>query len=395
MKHLLSAACILALVIGLASMTSEPTTAQTNGGGVPTFDWDPLFYQNLPNRWTTGQVGGISVDDRDHTWIAHRPASVSPGERSASLNPPAARCCTPAPPVLEFDQNGRFVRAFGGPSDAYEWPTTEHGVYADHKGNVWVAGNGKGDNHILKFTNTGTFVMQIGRRNQAKGSNDTANVHGAASMVVFPKTNELFVADGYTNHRVIVFDADTGAYKRHWGAYGKPPDDTYKFPPRPQLIVGPPQPQFHNPVHSVVVSNDGLVYVGDRSNNRIQVFKLDGSFVREVYVNRDTLQNEGTVHNFALSRDPQQRYLFVADGSNKVLMTLDRATMTLLSSFGGQGGHNARQFFHLHSLASQPDSKGNLYVGEVNEGMRFYRLRYTGLGKPQNPGYAAITSPGT
>jgi DNA-binding beta-propeller fold protein YncE len=333
------------------------------------------------------------VDDRDHTWIAHRPATVSPGERSASLNPPAARCCTPAPPIIEFDQNGRFVRAFGGASDQYEWPTGEHGVYADQKGNIWVAGNGKGDNHILKFTNTGTFLMQIGKRNQSKGSNDTANVYGAASMVVSPKTNELFVADGYTNHRVVVFDADTGAYKRHWGAYGKPPDDTHKFPPRAQLIVGPPQPQFHNPVHAVVVSNDGLVYVGDRSNNRIQVFKIDGSFVREVYVNRDTLQNEGTVHNFALSRDPQQRYLFVADGSNKVLMTLDRASLTLLSSFGGQGGHNARQFFHLHSLASQPDSKGNLYIGEVNEGMRYYRLRYTGLGKPQNPGYAAITTP--
>lgn len=379
--------------MAVALGTLERPVAQTNGGGVPTFDWDPLFFQDLPNRWTTGQVGGISVDDRDHTWIAHRPASIAPTMRTAADNPRAARCCTPAPPILEFDQNGTFVRAFGGPSDRYEWPTTEHGVYADQKGNVWVAGNGKGDNHILKFTNTGTFVMQIGRRNQAKGSNDTANVHGAAAMVVHPKTNELFVADGYTNRRVIVFDADTGAYKRHWGAYGRPPDDAYKIPPRPQLIVGPPQASFANPVHAIVVSNDGLVYVGDRSNNRIQVFKLDGSFVREVFINRDTLQNEGTVHNFALSRDPQQRYLFVADGSNKALLTLDRASMTLLSTFGGQGGHNARQFFHLHSLASQPDSKGNLYIGEVNDGQRYYRLRNTGLGRPQNPGYSAVTAP--
>ena len=159
------------------------------------------------------------------------------------------------------------------PADGYEWPTTEHGVYADHKGNIWVAGNGKGDNQILKFTNTGKFLLQIGKRNQSKGSNDTANVYGAASMVVYPKTNELFVADGYTNRRVIVYDADTGAYKRHWGAYGKPPDDSYKFPERAQLIVGPPSPSFGNPVHSVVVSNDDMVYVGDRSNNRIQVFR--------------------------------------------------------------------------------------------------------------------------
>ena len=392
MKQLLPASCVLALVMGVASMTFERAEAQSNGG-VPNFDWDPLFFQDLPNRWTTGQVGGISVDSQDHTWIAHRPASITPTIRTAALTPPAARCCTPAPPILEFDQNGRFVKAFGGPADEYEWPTTEHGVYADHKGNIWIAGNGKGDNHILKFSNTGKFLLQIGKRNQAKGSNDTANVHGAAAMVVYPKTNELFVADGYTNRRVIVFDAETGAYKRHWGAYGKPPDDTVKIPERPLLISGPPQPSFANPVHAIVVANDGTVYVGDRSNNRIQVFRLDGTFVREVFVNRDTLQNEGTVHNFALSRDAQQRYLFVADGSNKVLMTLDRASLTLLSAFGGQSGHNARQFFHLHSLASQPDSKGNLYIGEVNEGQRYYRLRYTGLGKPQNPGYAAITAP--
>jgi hypothetical protein len=388
MKHLLSAGWILAIAVS----TFTGAWAQSNDG-VPNFDWDPLFFQDLPNRWTTGQVGGISVDNQDHTWIAHRPASITATIRTAVLNPPAARCCTPAPPIIEFDQNGRFVRAFGGPSDRYEWPTTEHGVYADHKGNVWVAGNGKGDNHILKFSNTGEFRLQIGKRNQSKGSSDTANVYGAAAMVVFPKTNELFVADGYTNRRVVVFDADTGAYKRHWGAYGKPPDDTYKFPERPQLISGPPPPVFNNPVHGVVVSNDGLVYVGDRANNRMQVFHLDGTFVREVFINRNTLRNEGTVYNFALSRDPQQRYLFLADGSNMVLLTLDRASLTLLSAFGGQGGHNARQFFHLHSLAAQPDSKGNLYIGEVNEGQRYYRLRYTGLGKPQNPGYAIVTAP--
>lgn len=385
-------ACALILAVGLGSAMFEKT-AQAQAAGVPNFDWDPLFFQDLPNRWTTGQVGGISVDHQDHIWIAHRPATVAPGERSASLNPSAARCCTPAPPIIEFDQNGRFVKAFGGPGEGYEWPTTEHGVYADDKGNIWVAGNGKGDNHILKFTSTGKFLLQIGKRNQSKGSHDTANVYGAASMVVYPKTNELFVADGYTNRRVIVYDADTGAYKRHWGAYGKPPDDTFTFPPRAQSIVGPPSRSFATPVHAVIVSSDGMVYVADRSNNRIQVFRLDGTFVREVFVNRDTLQNEGTVHNFSLSRDPQQRYLFVADGSNKALLVLDRATLALLSTFGGQGGHNARQFFHLHSLASQPDSQGNLYVGEVNEGQRYYRLRYTGLGKPQNPGYATVAAP--
>jgi hypothetical protein len=382
------AVSVVALIVGLTSARIT-TVAQTEG--VPNFDWDPLFFQDLPNRWTTGQLPGISVDSRDHIWVIHRPATIAPTMQTASVSPRAARCCVPAPPILEFDPNGKFLQAFGGPGTGYEWPANEHGIYADARGNVWVAGNGKGDNHILKFTNTGKFLLQIGRSGQSKGSNDTANVNGAAAMVVHPATNELFVADGYTNRRVIVYDADSGAYKRHWGAYGKPPDDTFKFPARAQLIAGPPPTSFSNPVHAVVVSNDGMVYVGDRSNNRIQVFRIDGTFVTEVFVNRDTLQNEGTVHNFTLSRDPQQRYLFVADGSNKAVLVLERRTLTLLSSFGGQGGHNARQFFHLHSLSSQPDSQGNLYVGEVNEGQRYYRLRYTGLGKPQNPGYATVS----
>jgi hypothetical protein len=376
--------------IGLALVvTGLPTQAQT--ATVPNFEMDPLFFQNLPNRWTTGQVGGVSVDNQDHIWILHRPSTVAEGERSAALNPPAALCCIPAPPILEFDPNGRLLKAWGGPGEGYEWPTTEHGITVDDKNNVWVAGNGKGDHIALKFSAAGKFLLQIGKKNQSTGSNDTANLNGPAQIFVYRKTNEVFVADGYTNRRVIVFDADTGAYKRHWGGYGKRPDDSIKFPPRPELIQGPPSQSFSTPVHSVVVSNDDLVYVADRSNNRLQVFRLDGTFVREVFVNRNTLQAEGTVHTFALSRDPAQRYLYVADGSNKAIHILDRQTLTLLDSVGGHGGHNAREFFHLHSLAAQPDSKGNLFVGEVNDGQRYYRLRYTGMGKPANPGYSKIT----
>lgn len=362
-------------------------------GSVPHFEVDPLFFQNLPNRWTTGMVGGIAVDDQDHVWVLHRPASISDGERSAAMNPPQALCCIPAPPVLEFDANGRLLNAWGGPGENYEWPTTEHGITIDYKNNVWIAGNGKGDHVAIKFTRLGKMLLQIGKRNQGKGSNDTANLGGPAGIFVYPRTNEVFVADGYGNRRIIVFDADTGAYKRHWGAYGKLPDDTYKFPARALLVQGPPPQSFNTPVHGVVVSSDDLVYVADRGNNRIQVFRLDGTFVREVFVNRTTLQSEGTVHNFALSRDPAQRYLYVADGSNKAIHILDRRTLTLLDSVGGRGGHNAREFFHLHSLASQPDSKGNLYVGEVNQGQRYYRIRFAGVGLPVNPGYSTVTTP--
>lgn len=384
---------VLALVVtlGLAPYVLDRTASAQAGGRVPNFAPDPLFFKNLPNRWTTGAVGGIAVGANDHVWIIHRPATIGEGEKSAAKNPPEARCCTPAPPVVEFDQNGNFVRAWGGPGEGYQWPESEHGITVDYKNNIWVAGNGKGDNHALKFTNDGKFLVQIGRKGASKGSNDTENVFGAASLFVYPKTNEVFIADGYTNRRVIVFDADTGTYKRHWGAYGKPPDDGYKFPARAQYTQGPAPTSFNPPVHSVVVANDDTVYVADRSNNRFQVFTLDGKFLREVFVNRNTLQDEGTVHNFAFSRDPAQKYLYVADGTNKSIHILDRKTLTLLDDIGGHGGHNAREFYHLHSLASSPDSKGNLYIGEVNVGQRYYRWVFTGMGKPENPGYSTVS----
>jgi len=221
--------------------------------------------------------------------------------------------------------------------------------------------------------------MQIGHAGKNSGSNDTENLGGPASLFLYPKTNELFVADGYFNHRVVVFDATTGKYKRHWGAYGKPPDDSYKFPPRAQLIQGPPPPQFNNPVHGVIVSNDDLVYVADRTNNRLQVFRLDGTFVKEAFIARNTLQQEGTAYTFAMSRDPDQAFLYVVDGSNKAIRVLNRKTLEIVSSIGGHAGHNAREFFHVHSMAGT-DSKGNLFLGEVNDGQRYYKYRYTGMG---------------
>ena len=269
--------------------------------------------------------------------------------------------------------------------------TWHHGGLQDP--NVWVAGNGKGDHIALKFSAAGKFLMQLGKKIQSQGSNDTANLNGPAGIVVYQKTNEVFVADGYTNRRVIVFDADSGAYKRHWGAYGKRPDDAFKVPARAQLLQGPPLQSFSTPVHAVIVSNDDLVYVADRSNNRLQVFKLDGAFVREVFVNRNTLQNEGTVHAFALSRDPAQQYLYVADGSNKAIHILDRRTLTLLDSFGGHGGHNAGRSSTCTASRRSRTRRGRLYVGEVNQGQRSCRMRFTGMSAPENPGYSTVTPP--
>jgi DNA-binding beta-propeller fold protein YncE len=363
--------CTMALLE--RSVTTQASKQQT-----PLFEPDPLWSRALPNKWVTGQVGGVAVDSHDNVWVFHREATIPDGEKAASLTPPQAECCIPAPAVLEFDRNGIFLQAWGGPGAGYEWPATQHGIFVDHKDNVWLSGSAKEDNQILKFTNKGKFLMQIGHSGKNRGSNDTSNLGGPAGLFVYPKTNELFVADGYFNHRVIVFDADTGAYKRHWGAYGKKPEDDYKFPSRAQLVQGPPPPQFNNPVHSVVVSNDDLVYVADRTNNRLQVFKLDGTFIKEIFIARNTLQAEGTVHHFAMSPDKDQKFLYVLDGSNKAIRILNRQTLEIVANIGGHAGHNAREFFHAHSFAA--DSKGNLFIGEVNNGQRYYKYAFKGMG---------------
>jgi DNA-binding beta-propeller fold protein YncE len=378
-RALLGAGLGLVVTIGGAlALRERPATAQAGRQQVPLFEPDPLWSQALPNKWVTGAIGGIAVDSHDNVWVFHREASIPDGEKAASLTPPQAECCIPAPAVLEFDPNGRFLQAWGGPGQGYEWPTTQHGILVDDKDNVWLSGSAKEDNQVLKFTRTGKFLMQIGHAGKNKGSNDTENVGGPAGLFLNQQTNELFVADGYFNHRVIVFDAATGAYKRHWGAYGKKPEDAYAFPPRAQLIQGPPPPQFNNPVHAVLVSNDGLVYVADRTNNRLQVFRLDGTFIKEVFISKNTLQAEGTVHGFAMSPDRDQKFLYVMDGSNKAVRVLNRQTMEIVSTIGGHAGHNAREFFHAHSIAA--DSKGNLFIGEVNNGQRYYKYAFKGMG---------------
>ena len=278
---------------------------------VPRFEVDPTWPQPLPNQWIIGAVAGVAVDARDHVWVVHRPSTLQPNELRSEW--------TAAPPVLEFDQAGRVVSAWGGPGDGYEWPELEHGIFVDATDHVWLGGGGQRDAQVLKFTREGAFRLQIGRQGRNGGSNDTANLGGAANMVVDEDANELYVADGYVNHRVIVFDATTGAYKRHWGAYGRRPDDGYfealgeVLPPPFSGAVqherapsqydpaGPPPPQFRI-VHAVRIARDGLVYVCDRTNDRIQVFRKDGTFVREVFIARHTL-GSGSAWDVGFSTD--------------------------------------------------------------------------------------------
>jgi DNA-binding beta-propeller fold protein YncE len=345
--------------------------APTAADDVPRFQVDPSWPKTLPNNWILGQASGVAVDDRDHVFVLHRPRSLTDDEKAATFKPPRTKCCVPAPPVLEFDPDGRVVRAWGGPGPGYDWPENEHGINVDHKGFVWIGGNGPRDGQILKFTREGKFVLQIGRPGAQTDSNDLTRLGRPADTEVDPQTNEVYVADGYQNHRVIVFDAETGAYKRHWGAYGgKPTDD--KLPPYDP--AAPPAKQFGNPVHCVKVARDGLVYICDRAHNRIHVFRKDGTFVKELIVARETLA-QGSVWDLELWIDAKQTFLLNADGANNEVRTLVRESGAVVGVFG-RNGRNAGEFHWVHNLAV--DSKGNIYTTEVDTGKRAQKFRYVG-----------------
>ena len=360
---------LLAAAIAMPIVLQRPASA---AGSVPKFEVDPYWPKPLPNNWQLGGIGGIFVDSHDNIWVANRSRSLQANDKYAASNPPEADCCAPAPSVLEFDIAGNLLQAWGGPGPGYEWPDTEHGMFVDYKENVWIAGNGAKDTQILKFTNKGKFLLQIGHHGKTGGSNDTENLGRPAAIAVYPKTNEVFVADGYGNRRVIVYDADTGAYKRHWGAYGNKPDDKAS---NARTFEGRGPEQFNTP-HGIAISNDGLVYVGDRRNNRIQVFRPDGAFVQEGYVERKTLAEEGTTFDIGFSPDKQQRFIYVPDGVNKRVQILDRSRLEVVGWFGGHGGHGTGQFFHIHNLSV--DSKGNIYLGE-SFGQRVLRWSYKGM----------------
>ena len=383
---------VVGLTLGIGQLLFERSAAAQGAKAQWTiFQVDPLWPKPLPNRWLLGSTIGVAVDSQDHVWIIHRPATLQPNEIRSSWKG--------APPVLEFDQAGNLVSSWGGPGQGYEWPQSEHGIFIDHKDNVWIAGNGGRDSQILKFTKQGKFLLQIGHQGAKHDSNDTENLGSPANMTVDPQTNEVYVADGYGNHRVIVFDADTGKYKRHWGAYGKKPDDHYFDAENAAIAAArqaargrgapapaaedtsgynpnkPPDTQFRI-VHAVRIAKDGLVYVADRTNDRIQVFRKDGTFVKEGWIAKKTL-GSGSVWDIGFSIDPAQRFIYNPDGNNETIWELLRDSLDIVGSFGS-GGHFAGQFSGPHSLAV--DSKGNVYITETYEGKRIQRFLNKGLG---------------
>jgi NHL repeat-containing protein len=370
---------------GLAAAIVIAASA-AHGAEVPKFEVDPFWPKPLPNNWAIGQVAGVAVDAQDHVWIMQRPRSLSRNEKVAALDPPAGKCCVPAPPVIEFDPDGNVVQAWGGPGQGYDWPEQEHGMRVDDQGFVWFGGNGKRDGAILKFTRDGKFVMQIGHAGPRKGDNDSTQLGQPADIWFDTPANEVFVADGYGNHRVIVFDATTGAYKRHWGAYGKrPADETNITSSDPGSAHAPYDPKaplgiaFNNPVHCVKIANDGLVYVCDRTNDRLQVFHKDGSFVREWTYLKET-RASGSVWDLYLWPDRAQSFFVMVDGTNNEMRVVRREDGEVVGTYG-RFGHNAGQFYGVHNVAI--DSHGNVFTTEVFEGKRIQKWKVTS-GAPQN-----------
>ena len=352
-------------------------TAAALAQPAPVYKVDPSWPKVLPKNWIIGQVGGMAIDKDDHIWVFQRPRSLTVDEASAVQSPPTAECCAPAPSVLEFDKSGNLLKSWGGPGYVPDWPAQEHGIAVDEAGNVWLSGNSAetkdspADRVILKFSNDGKFLMKIGRSVKGPDNNqETSYVSRVAAMVVDEDAHELYAADGYGNRRVIVYDSNTGAFKRGWGAYGIPLSEISNAEQPPYNPANPPAKQFLGPVHCLRISADGLVYVCDRTSDRIQVFTKQGKFVKEFLVNPKTLGN-GSTWTLSFSHDPQQKHLLVGDGRNNVIWILNRDDGKVVGSFG-RNGRNAGEFHWVHQAVM--DSDGNLYTGEVDTGKRLQKF---------------------
>lgn len=351
-----------------AQVADVATRARAVAAGAPDYKVDPAWPKQLPNNWILGQVGGVAVDRYNNIWVLQRPRSNTVDELGAAQTPPRSECCIAAPPVLQFDPEGNLLQAWGGNGAGYDWPQSEHGIWVDGDNNVWVGGNAATDRQVIKFTSTGRFLMQIGHPSSDPLDSSRTDILGQVAQIhVDDAAHEVYLADGYGNKRVIVYDSQSGQFKRMWGAYGNVPNDANPGPYTPNQA---PAAQFRNPVHCVKLSVDNLVYVCDRVNNRIQVFTKSGSFVKEFFVSTATLGN-GSVWDLDFSTDRLQRYLVVIDGENNVIWTLDRRSGGLVDK-QGHNGRNAGQFHWVHQFAT--DKRGNIYTGEVDTAKRLQKF---------------------
>ncbi len=369
------AAALVALGIGQSKL-QEPTIAASNDTMAPAFQVDPLWPKPLPNHWITGNTIGVDVDDRDHIFTVHRNTeNMFGGRTEIGLALGVAECCTPAPPILEYDIEGNLINAWGGPVEGapYQWPESNHGIEVAANGDVWIGGNGGPDSHVLVFSRDGDYIRTVGVPGEEFDSNSTTAFGRVAEIAIDEEAGEAYFADGYVNKRVAVVDVATGAFKRYWGAYGSSTvdddaDDTY--------TPGEPGPDvFRGPVHCAEPSNDGLIYVCDRGADRVQVFRPDGTFVSEHIYNPATLA-QGSTWDIAFSPDEDQEFIYLADGQNFKISIIDRESMEVLYTFG-DGGRQPGLFYAPHSIAT--DSEGNIYTTETYEGKRVQKFLYQGM----------------
>ena len=369
------AAALVALGIGQSKL-QEPTIAASNDTMAPAFQVDPLWPKPLPNHWITGNTIGVDVDDRDHIFTVHRNTeNMFGGRTEIGLALGVAECCTPAPPILEYDIEGNLINAWGGPVEGapYQWPESNHGIEVAANGDVWIGGNGGPDSHVLVFSRDGDYIRIVGVPGEEFDSNSTTAFGRVAEIAIDEEAGEAYFADGYVNKRVAVVDVATGAFKRYWGAYGSSTvdddaDDTY--------TPGEPGPDvFRGPVHCAEPSNDGLIYVCDRGADRVQVFRPDGTFVSEHIYNPATLA-QGSTWDIAFSPDEDQEFIYLADGQNFKISIIDRESMEVLYTFG-DGGRQPGLFYAPHSIAT--DSEGNIYTTETYEGKRVQKFLYQGM----------------
>lgn len=359
------------LVLGIGqNRLQDSAVAATNSRNVPHFEVDPFWPRPLPNKWILGSTIGVAVDERDHVYIVHRNDDNNFANQEIGLDAGIADCCTAAPPILEFNPEGFLVNAWGGPGAGYTWPASNHGIEIAPNGDVWIGGNGGGDSHVLVFTRDGEFVREIGVAGEEIDSNSTTHFSRVAEIAIDASANEAYLADGYGNKRVAVVDTYTGAFKRYWGAYGNIPSDDFI-----SYVPGEPLPQqFVGPVHCAEPSHDGLIYVCDRGADRIQVFRPNGSFVKEAQIAPMTT-GAGATWDIAFSQDPEQEFIYVADGSNMKVHVVDRQTLEVLYVIG-EGGRQPGLFYGTHSIVT--DSQGNFYTTETYEGKRVQKFVYQG-----------------
>jgi hypothetical protein len=361
-------ATVAALGLVVLSCASHGAHAQSSAPP-PEFRVDPSW-PTVPNGWVLGEVTSVAVDRNDGVWVLHVPQSI-----------PEAQRANAAPPVLKFDAAGQLLASWGGPGSGTEWLGREHGIFVDDDDFVWLGGRagwpranppGNSDDMIMKYTMSGELVLKIGNRGASTGNLDTQNVHQATDLFVDTAANEVYAADGYGNKRVIVFDSETGRFKRMWGAFGNPPPPTFEANvpvPQPQTTPEGP-PEFGLP-HAIKVSRDGVVYVADRINNRIQMFTREGAYLRQVRVTNEGSDVVPVPAGFAFSPDERQQFLYVVDSGAMRIVIFDRATMTQIGAVGSRGA-GAGEFDIVHHMAV--DSKGNLYTAEIVNQRRAQKL---------------------